>query len=106
MMMPRVRILQRCVAKAFDVSPNDLVKPSYRKRFIRARQAGMYLTRELLRTSWLGTSRKFGVCEHTTALRAHRAAGALMISDADFGVKVEKARIDFLQQTASWGASA
>lgn len=101
MTMPlnRVRILQRCVAGAFDVSPDDVLEPNHHKKFVRARWAGMYLTRELLRFSWMGISRKFGVCDHTTALRAHRAAGALMISNADFCVKVETARADFLLQT-------
>ena len=107
MTMPlnRVRILQWCVAAAFDLSPHDILQPNHRRRLVRARWAGMYLARELLQFSWPRISRKFGDCDHTTALRAHRVAGALMVDDTDFRVKVETARVDFLLQTASWGCS-
>lgn len=102
MMMPlnRIRILQRCVATAFDLSPCDILQPNHRKRLVRARWAGMYLARELLHLSWIGISRKFGDCDHTTALRGHRTTCVLMIDDMDFRVKVETARADFLLQTA------
>ena len=107
MTMPlnRVRILQRCVAEAFDLSPHDILQPNHRKRLVRARWAGMFLARELLQFSWMGISRKFGDCDHTTALRGHRVTRALMVDDTDFCIKVETARTDFLQRTASWGCS-
>jgi chromosomal replication initiation ATPase DnaA len=101
--LSRIRILQQCVATAFDLSPRDVIEPSRHSRRVRARQAGMYLARELLELSLLGIGRKFGVCDHTSALRAYRFTSALMISDMDFREKVETARADFLQRTATTG---
>jgi hypothetical protein len=88
--LSRIRILQRCVATAFDLPYQDVIEPSRRLRRVRARQAGMYLARELLEFSLLGIGRKFGVCDHTSAVRACRFIQDLMISDMEFRERVRR----------------
>jgi chromosomal replication initiator protein len=68
---------------------------------VRARQAAMYLAREELHASLSEIRRRLGGRDHTTVLNAWRHASALMVTDATFREKVERARTEFLTITTS-----
>jgi hypothetical protein len=90
----RMRVLQTCVAHVFDVPEQALVGPDRDREIVRARHAAMYLAHEWLGTPFREIGRKFGDRKHTTALNGYRHAQALMITDATFREKVERARAE------------
>jgi chromosomal replication initiation ATPase DnaA len=97
----RMRVLQTCVAHVFDVPEQALFGPDRDREIVRARHAAMYIAHEWLGAPFREIGRKFGDRKHTTALNGYRHAQALMITDATFREKVERAQAEFRAITRS-----
>jgi chromosomal replication initiator protein len=73
--------IQRTVAAALDLSREDLISTKRSRRLVYARQAAMYLARELTDLSLPAIASEFGGRDHTTVLHAHRRFRALTLAD-------------------------
>ena len=67
-----IDIIKRAVCSVFDISKADLQGERKFQRFVRARQVGMYLAREMTSKSYPQIGISFGNRHHTTALYAWR----------------------------------
>jgi chromosomal replication initiator protein len=65
-------MVKRAVCKTFDMTRGDLEGARKFQRFVRARQVGMYLAREMTDKSFPQIGISFGKRHHTTALYAWR----------------------------------
>jgi chromosomal replication initiation ATPase DnaA len=97
----RMRILQTCVAQAFEVPQHKLTGPDRELEVVRARHAGMFLARDELGTPFREVGRRFGDRKHTTVMNGYRHAIALMLTNEMFREKIERARAEFRAITRS-----
>jgi len=67
-----MNMVKLAVCKSFDMTKSDLEGERKFQRFVRARQVGMYLARELTDKSFPQIGISFGKRHHTTALYAWR----------------------------------
>ena len=65
-------------AHAFDLSVEEIVRPSRRRPLVAARQTAMYLFRELTDYSFPAIAREFGDRDHTTVMHAQKKVARLM----------------------------
>jgi len=96
-----MRILQTCVAQAFDVAEHKLTGPDRELEVVRARHAGMFLARDELGTPFREVGRRFGDRKHTTVMNGYRHAIALMLTNETLREKVERARAEYRAITRS-----
>jgi chromosomal replication initiator protein len=85
-------VIQQQVAERFGVSRAELVGSSRAATPLRARQIGMYLTRELTDLSLPQIGRLYGGRDHTTVLNSLRRVEAGLGEDADLSKRVEELR--------------
>lgn len=81
------QIMKAC-ADSFRVTLADVKGPSREKQIARARQAAMYLSRQLIKLSFPEIGRRFGR-DHSTVMTAVKRVPDLMAKDADFRRLVE-----------------
>lgn len=95
-------MVKRAVCKAFDLTRADLVGERKYQHFVRARQIGMYLAREMTEKSYPQIGIAFGNRHHTTALYAWRKLNRKIASTRDLATDVERVKQMIVQfQTAT-----
>ena len=92
-----VKEIQKNVAKAFDISEEDIKSPSRRKQIITGRQTAMYLIRVNLRKSLNDIGSFFGKKDHTTVLNSIKKVEKLKSEDKDFKRLLESLQRDIHQ---------
>lgn len=85
-------MVKRAVCKAFDMTRADLEGERKFQRFVRARQVGMYLAREMTEKSYPQIGISFGKRHHTTALYAWRKINKATPSNADLLAEVTRVK--------------
>ena len=85
-------MIRRSVCKAFDMSRGDLVGERKFQRYVRARQVGMYLARELTDKSFPQIGIAFGNRHHTTALYAWRKMTKNAAERTDLKADIERVK--------------
>lgn len=85
-------MIKRAVCKAFDMTRNDLTGSRKYQRFVRGRQIGMYLARELTEKSFPQIGIAFGNRHHTTALYAWRKVAKTVRAKSDLVEDVERVK--------------
>lgn len=78
------------VARDVGVAPRELLSRQRERRFARARQAAMYLARELTGDSLPAIGRKFGGRDHSTVVYAVRAVEQRRSKDKTFDQWMER----------------
>jgi chromosomal replication initiation ATPase DnaA len=96
---PSVRKIIFAVAKAFGVTPIDMM--SHRRTYdvVMPRQVAMYIAKTTTLRSLPDIGRQFGGKDHSTILHAVRKIAALMAVDNSFRAKVEALRAAVAPQT-------
>jgi len=96
-------MVKRAICKAFDMTKADLVGKRKFQRFVRGRQIGMYLARELTDKSFPQIGIAFGNRHHTTALYAWQKITKNAPEKSDLSADIERVRqiIAHLQSTAN-----
>ena len=79
---PALAAIAAAVAKQFGVKLSLLRGPSRRRAVVVARDAAIYLARELSQTSFVEIGRYFGGRDHTTVLHGYRKLQELLGDDA------------------------
>jgi chromosomal replication initiator protein len=80
------------VAAFYGLSLSDLKGARRHHNIVRARQVAMYLSRDILQTSYPALGRQFGGRDHSTALYAVKKVRTLMAEDVHFKDQVETLR--------------
>ena len=98
-----IDMVKRAVCKVFDMTKADLVGKRKFQRFVRGRQIGMYLARELTDKSFPQIGISFGNRHHTTALYAWQKITKNAPSKPDLFADIERVRqiITHLQSTTN-----
>ena len=96
-------MIKRAVCKAFDMTRADLIGARKFQRFVRARQVGMYLARELTDKSFPQVGIAFGNRHHTTALYAWRKLAKTLPDRPELASEIERVKqvIGHLQSDAN-----
>ena len=96
-------MIKRAVCKTFDITRADLIGKRKFQRFVRARQVGMYLARELTDKSFPQIGIAFGNRHHTTALYAWRKLTKKLPDRPELVGEIERAKqvISQLQSDAN-----
>ncbi len=84
--------IQRQVATAFDISPEQLVGPARTATPLRARQVAILLTREATDLSLPQIGRLFGGRDHSTILNSLRRAEASIAAEPELAARVNTLR--------------
>ncbi len=84
--------IEALVAKAFGVSPQELRSRARRRPVVTARQAAMYLERELLQLPYSQIGGRFGGRDHSTVIHSLRSLEQRVVSDPDLRQRVETIR--------------
>ena len=72
-----IKIIQKRVAKKFDLKLSDLKSASRKQSVVLARGIGIFLTRTLLGTSFVKIGNAFGNRDHSTVLHSHQKISAI-----------------------------
>jgi hypothetical protein len=92
---PRFRIasiIQIC-AKAYRLTPKDIICDARSKDLIEPRQVAVYLTREMTTHSWSEIGRKFHR-DHSTAIHSHQKIRAAIPTNPDLADRVKALRLE------------
>ena len=84
--------IQLSVSATFDLSREDLVGQSRATTAVRARQVGIYLTRELTDLSLPQIGRLYGGRDHSTVLNSIRRIQARLASDPELAGQLQQLR--------------
>jgi chromosomal replication initiator protein len=87
-----MKVIIEAVSEEFCVSVKDIKSHSKVPRAVRARQAAMYLCRELTIQSFPSIARAIGDRDHSTVIHGHRLVSSLVTSDPDYAAKVDAAK--------------
>ena len=82
-----------CVGKEFRLSAREIQSRKRAKSIVRARQAAMYLSRQLTNLSFDEIGAFFGGRDHTTVMHAYRRMEQAFAEDVDFAQKIERLRM-------------
>lgn len=85
-------MVKRSVCRVFDMSKSDLEGERKFQRFVRARQVGMYLAREMTSKSFPQIGISFGDRHHTTALYAWRQITKKEATTPDLRADIEQVK--------------
>lgn len=85
----RIEYIQRIVARAYDVSRQEMVSYRRTRVIVKPRQIAMYLSKILTPRSFPEIGRRFGGRDHTTVLHAVRKIENLIASDMKFARDIE-----------------
>lgn len=98
-----MNIIKQAVCRTFEMNRSDLEGARKFQRFVRARQVGMYLARELTEKSFPQIGISFGKRHHTTALYAWRKIADNIQKKPDLMADITRAKqaIAHLQTTAN-----
>jgi len=72
-----IRVIQKQVAKEFNLKLSDLKSSSRKQTVVLARGIGIFLTRTLLGTSFVKIGQAFGNRDHSTVLHSHQKISSL-----------------------------
>ena len=97
-------MVKRAVCKVFDMTRADLEGERKFQRFVRARQVGMYLAREMTEKSFPQIGIAFGKRHHTTALYASRKIKKQVGKDTDLSAEVTHVKQVIAQLRSGAGA--
>ena len=86
---PSVREIQKAIAKYYRVPMNELLSVRRDAHYVKARQVGMYLCRELTLLSLPSIGRQFGGRDHTTILHGYRKIAGLLPNDPGLQQDIE-----------------
>lgn len=95
--------VKRAVCKVYDMTRTDLEGERKFQRFVRARQVGMYLAREMTEKSFPQIGISFGKRHHTTALYAWRKIKKNLDASPELRADVEQVRQAIAHLQASLG---
>lgn len=96
-MNPTIEQIKRHTAAQFSIEMSDMRSTDRKYRFSHARQAAMYLSRELTGRSYSEIAKKFGGRDHTTVLHACRA-----IPERMTGAPKLAMRLAIIQHVIEW----
>jgi chromosomal replication initiation ATPase DnaA len=85
-----VRRIQQLVCREFNVSMKDMLSPYRKAQFVRARQAGYYLAKQLTMLSLPAIGKKFGGRDHTTILHGARVTAERIATDKDLAISISR----------------
>ncbi|KKK89768.1 hypothetical protein LCGC14_2729780, partial [marine sediment metagenome] len=85
---PTLQQIQAAVVAQFGVTPADLCSRRRNRPVVYARQAAMYLARELTPHSLATIAQSFGGRDHTTVLHAHRKVHHALSTDTPLHTKL------------------
>lgn len=77
------------VAAAWDISVSALCGPSRQPSLVSARQAAVYLARNMLGLSWAEAANLVGRSDHTTAMSGYRRISAELAQDARLATRLD-----------------
>jgi chromosomal replication initiator protein len=86
--------IQLRVAETFGLTREDLLGHGRTAKAVRARQVGIYLTRELTDLSLPQIGRLYGGRDHSTVLNSIRRTEARLSSDAELSERIQQLRRD------------
>lgn len=84
--------IQKASAGHYGVSVEDLAAKTRKKHVVAARQAAMYLCRDMTRASLKDIGAVFGKRDHTTVIHACRTVKKLLLSDENLQEDLDKIR--------------
>jgi chromosomal replication initiator protein len=84
--------IEAAVADAFGVAPRELRSKARQQRIVAARQAAMYLERELLKLPYAQIGARFAGRDHSTVIHAVRKLEERLQDDPDLRAHVEAIR--------------
>jgi len=85
-----IDIIQRVVAEAYNLTPNDLKGKKRTQAIIKARHMAIYLSRELTENSLTEIGQCFGDRDHSTIIHSHRTIEEGSRSDHNTYANVER----------------
>ncbi|MFM2154048.1 MAG: hypothetical protein RL199_2483 [Pseudomonadota bacterium] len=83
-------VVMRACAEHFAVTVADMTGPSRVRHLARARQAAMFLVRQVTKASYPEIGRQFGGRDHSTVIAACDRVKELMLEDVDFRRSLEQ----------------
>jgi chromosomal replication initiator protein len=98
---PNARQIQEAVATKLGLSRDDILSPSRTAPVARARQLGMYLTRELTDLSLPAIAQVFNRRDHTTVLHAIRRVERGVLEDAGLARTIEELTSELRSRSTS-----
>jgi chromosomal replication initiator protein len=93
---PTVEQIQDATADLLDLLSSDIRSANRSRRVVYARQVAMYLTRELTPLSFPAIAQRFGGCDHTTVMHAHKRIKRELLSSSS-----TRSHVDQLVQSLS-----
>lgn len=88
--MSTVSHIKRLVCARFNVSLHDMMSDRRTAQIVKARQMGMYLTRERTGHSWMEIARRFNRADHTSPLLACRKIARLRAQDTELDATIKE----------------
>lgn len=83
-----IRVIQREVARRYEMSTEELISMRRNKVEVRARHIAMYLAKTMTPQSLPEIGRRFGGKDHTTVLHAVRNAEARIKADPEYAAEI------------------
>ena len=84
-----VERIQRAVAKAYNITMDDMVSKRRSRSIARPRQVAMFLAKKLTTRSLPDIGRRFGGRDHSTVIHAVKKISEICSEDDDFARKVD-----------------
>ncbi len=92
----RVKLIQRAVAREFDIGVPELLSRRRMAKIVFPRQIAIFIAKDLTVFSLPELGRRFGDLDHTTVLHAIRKIDLLVRKDAKFANKIGQIKTQIL----------